>query len=522
MMLGLAACDGDPVNEEQSAEFRPTTILDAVLVGDRPAVEEFIARGANVNSTELDGTSLLMRAIHGRFPEIAKSLVNAGASVSAANRYGVSPLYLAARGADAATMRALLGAGADANTSLPEGETVLMTAARAGNADVVRMLLTGSSGVGISAFTEPTATTGAASGYGANAVATPGPANRADPNAKEGWYGQTALMWAAAEGHSDVVRLLIAAGANVDERSRLIDAPESSYERLDGDFVYPKTPTGGLTALHFAARAGASDAVRTLIEGGATLDPVDAEGMSAVLLAALNGRFDVACVLLEAGADPNVADIYGRTVVFAATDVHSRDAAPRPAAPSTTTQFTAVDIVALALGNGADPNAALVDRPPSDSDEREPNPILDQGATAFFRAAMSGDLEIMHLLLEAGANPLVSTADNTTPVMAAAGVGWRGSVSRGRESDALEALELLLARGGDVTAANHLGDTALHGATLRGSTAIIELLVDHGADVNAKNGKGQTPLDIAMGVPAERIPYNEATASLLRRLTQTG
>jgi uncharacterized protein len=522
-MLGLAACGSDPasVEVEESEEFRPTTILDAVLVGDRQAVERFIAGGANVNATELDGTSLLMRAIHGRFPEIAKLLINAGASVSAANRYGVSPLYLAARGTDAATIRALLAAGADANTSLPEGETVLMTAAKAGDAEVVRMLLTGSSGIALGAFTEPTAAAGTASGYGAAAAATPEPANRADPNAKDGWYGQTALMWAAAEGHTNVVRLLLAAGASVDERSRLVDAPESSYERLEGDFAYPKTPKGGLTALHFAARAGAPDTVRTLIEGGADLDTVDAEGATAVLLAALDGRFDVTRLLLEAGADPRIADLYGRTVLFAAADAHTRDAAPRAASPLTS-QATAVDVVVLALRNGADPNAALVDKPPSDSDEREQNPILDRGATPLFRAALSGDLEIMRLLLDAGANPLAPTEGNTTPLMAAAGVGWHESISRGREADAIEALELLLARGGDVNAENHTGDTALHGATLRGSTAIIQFLVDHGARVDTKNDKDQTPLDIAMGVPAERIPYNEATASLLRRLTQTG
>jgi ankyrin repeat protein len=67
-----------------------------------------------------------------------------------------------------------------------------------------------------------------------------------------------------------------------------------------------------------------------------------------------------------------------------------------------------------------------------------------------------------------------------------------------------------------------MGDTALHGATLRGSTALIQFLVDRGANVHAKNAKAQTPLDIASGVPDERIPYNEATAALLRRLSQRG
>jgi ankyrin repeat protein len=534
VLLGLAGCGADPTSVEQSAQFQPSTILDAVLVGDQSAVEQFVARGADVNSAEADGTSLLMRAIHGRFPEIAKTLIDAGANVSAANRYGVNPLYLAARGSDAASTRELLAAGADANTSLPEGETVLMTAAKAGSADIVRMLLAGRSGIAPPAFRDSTGAP--TSGYGAAAVIGAGPENRADPNAKEGWYGQTALMWAAAEGNADIVQLLIAAGAKVAEHSRLIDAPESSYERLEGDFVYPKSPQGRLTALHFAARAGALDVVPALIEGGADLDAVDAGGTSPLLLAALNGRFDVARVLLDAGANPNIADDYGRTVLFAAADLDMRAVQLRPtAAPAG--ERAALDVVALALAKGADPNVPLTDRPPSDDDGPEIDPLLHKGATPLFRAALSGGVEIMSLLLEAGADPLAATDardpvviggverpanGGTTPLMAAAGVGWRESTGRGSEADAIAALQLLLDRGADVNAANQMGDTALHGATLRGSTAIIQFLVDHGADVNARNGRGKTALDIAVGLPSERVPYNEAAATLLRRLTPTG
>lgn len=539
-LLALAACSGTEGANPQTSEpqFRPTTLLDTVLIGDRAGVEQFIMLGANVNATEVDGTTPLMRAIHGGFPEIAKTLINAGANVSATNRYGVSALYLAARATDSATTRELLAAGADPNTALPEGETALMTAAKAGDIAIVRALLTGHSGsVALAPLAEAADTGGAPSGYGAAAVVPSSPRNRANPNAKEGWYGQTALMWAAVEGHADIVRLLIAAGANVDEQSRLIDTPESSYERLEGDFVYPRTPKGRLTALHLAARAGELQTVQVLVESGAGLDAFDAEGTTALIVATLNDHLDVTRALLEAGADPNVADTYGRTLLFAAVDDNFVDASSRTAEP-TGSKPTPVDIVKLALAKGADPNRALAEAPPTDVEQTdEQNPILDKGATPFFRAALSGDLEIMNLLLDAGAEPLVTTDardpieidgverpsnGKTTTLMAAAGVGWRESISRGREADAIKALELLLDRGADVNVANQAGDTALHGATLRGSTAIIQFLVDHGANVRAKNGKGQTPLDIAMGVPDDRIPYNEATAALLRRLSQKG
>ena len=472
LLLGLAGCSGGDQGTVggDTAEFRPATILEAVLVGDRAAVEQFIARSANVDETETDGTTLLMRATHGGFPDIAARLIAAGANVSAANSYGVTALYLAARGTDSATTQALLAAGADANTSLPGGETVLMTAAKTGDTEIVRALLAGGM--------DAAGARAQSSGYSAAALA-PGPTHRADPNAKENWYGQTALMWAAAEGHADVVALLIEAGANV--------------------------------------------------------DAVDEKGANALILATLNGHLGIAGLLLEAGAAPNIADTYGRTVLFVATDLNTTAANPRPA-PPITGDFTPVDIVKLALAKGANPDAPLGKELPNDFTlDGEHDPILNKGATAFLRAAMSGDLEIMQILLDAGADPLAATAEReavtiggierlshgkTTALMAAAGVGWRESVSRGREADAIKAIELLLDRGADINAANQSGDTALHGATLRGSTAIIQYLVDHGANVRAKNRKGQTPLDIAMGVPEDRIPYNEATAALLRSLAR--
>ena len=325
-LLALAACrGGDPANVVQTdTEFHPTTILDAVLVGNRAAVEQFVARGANVNATEADGTTLLMRAIHGSFPEIAKALIASGADVSARNSYGVSPLYLASRGGDLGTVRELLAAGADANTALPEGEPVLMTAAKAGNVGIVRVLLAGVRGSTQFVPAPDGGDASATTGYGSTwIVSTAGAENRADPNSKEGLYGQTALMWAAAEGHADVVQALIDAGAD--------------------------------------------------------LGTVDEQGSNAVMMAA---------------------------------------------------------------------------------------------------------------------------------------------IGRGPDLGVIAVLQLLLDGGIDVNAVNWLGDTALHRATLRGSTAVVQFLVDHGADVHARDGNGRIPLDIALGVPEEQIPYNDATATLLQRLTQ--
>jgi ankyrin repeat protein len=499
--------------------YRPGNLLEAVLLGDRPAVDRFLAAGADVDATEADGTTPLMRAVHGGFPEITFKLIAVGADVSRANRYGVTALYLAARGGDAAATRALLAAGADADTALPEGETALMTAAKAGNAAVVRTLLTGGTEfLSLSALADdsPVTVTQPSSGYG-SLTNPPLPTNRANVNAREGWYGQTALMWAAAEGYADVVRLLLESGARIDARSREIDKPESYAEWQQGS-AYPTVPRGRLTALHFAAREGQFDALQALVDGGANLDAVDAEGKTAVVYATLNDHLDVAALLLESGAAANAADAYGRAPLLAAVHLNTLNANARPAGRAANAP-SPVDIVKLALANGADPNAALRRDVPGDPAQGIAHPLLDAGTTPFLRAAMSSDLETMNLLLAAGADPLATTSAGTTSLMAAAGVGGREPISRGRGVDAIQALELLLAQGVDINATNQTGNTALHGAALRGSTAIIQFLVDHGANALVKNAKGQTPLDIAVGVPDDRIPYNESAASLLRRLT---
>ncbi|MEO8465949.1 MAG: ankyrin repeat domain-containing protein [Gammaproteobacteria bacterium] len=253
--FGLAACSREEPAPATAGDYQPASLLQAVLLGNRSAVDEFIALGADVNAAEDDGTTPLMRAVHGHFTDIAKRLIASGADVTLRNRYGVTALYLAARGGDAAMTRELLVAGLDADTALPGGETALMTAARSGHTDVVGVLLTGNNGVesladlaGRSAASERSGYAAESAGYGDTERRVPR-RNRADVNARERRYGDTALMWAAVAGYVDVVRLLIEAGADV--------------------------------------RA------------------VDDEGMTALQLARANGHTEVASALLAAGANPN-------------------------------------------------------------------------------------------------------------------------------------------------------------------------------------------------------------------------
>lgn len=534
--VGLfAGCSEEAV--EPQATFDPNAVIDltddsggmsvlaAVRSGRAESVREALASGAEVNAASADGTTPLIEAAGTRHPEIVELLLESGAAVDAVNRYGMTALHLAARGADARAVTALLSAGADPAIAMAEGETALMAAAKSGNPEVVAALLTGGQ-------------TAASGEYGSGTVVL----NAADPNRKESWYGQTALMLASAGNHSETMRLLIDAGADIDAESSRIDAPQIEPDRRQGGFVYARIPEGRLTALHFAAREGHLEAAQTLIDAGANLDAMDNYETTPVIMAVLNGHLGVAAALLEAGADTNLQDRYGRTPLFAATDLNTIDVNPRPA-PPITGNYRPVDIVRLALEHGAEVDLAISDEglPQWVAQGGSHNPMLYDGATAFFRAAMSGDIEIMNILLEAGADPHATTGEQpcrdeepeycelpsymgpegqVTPFMAAAGVGWRLDISRGRESDAIEALQMLMDLGADINQANQNGNTALHGATMRQSTAIIEFLVANGADVHAQNEKGWTPLDIALGQPDFAILENPQVAAVLRRLIE--
>lgn len=504
LSLALAAATATAQVGESGA-----SVMGAVKAHDVAGVGALLKKGANVNAPDVDGTTPLMMAVHERDAAMIQALLQGGADVGATNRYGATALHTAARNGDAKSATLLLNAGANPATTLPEGETVLMAAARTGNVELINALLAGGNKVG--------------------------DMNKADPNYKEGWKGQTALMWAAAEGHAAAVDALIAGGANPNEFSAEIIVPEVNPDRRAGGFVYPKIPKGRMTALHFAARNGHVNAAVALVKGKADLNAVDADGTNALILATLNGHPDVAYALLEAGADPKIADKYGRTVLFNAVDMNTLDANSRPA-PVVTGEKTYVDVIKLAIAKGADVNATLKSTLPIwVAQGGNHNGILREGSTAFLRASMSADLPVMNILLAAGADPKLATAPDdrpagrrlgensgkTTPLMAAGGVGWREDISRGRVPDAIEAIKLLVAKGGNINEANQGGDTPLTGAAMRGEPALVEYLLSIGADPKHKNARGLTALDIANGNSDYSILPNPLVAEVLKKHTPT-
>jgi ankyrin repeat protein len=412
--------------------------------------------------------------------------LRAGANAKATIRYGVTPLSEAATYGSAALVEALLNAGADVNTLTTErGETVLMTASRASNVDAVKVLLE----------------------------------HGADANVKESFRGQTSLMWAAAENHPEVVRLLLVHGADPKVRSSHRD---TTPPKLMADTPAAPISKGGLTALVFAARQGSIESANVLIEAGADINQGDADGNNPLLIAILNNHDELAQMLIDKGADVDAVNKDGRSPLFAAVDAHDVDWSDRPLVKETD-KVSSLDVIKSLIDHKANVNAQLtavsiIKKAAQDNADR----TLSVGATPFMRAARSGDVEVMHLLVDHGADPKLANKDGTTALIVASGAGYTDA-NRGTEPQALEAVKLCVSLGLDVTAATDKGETALHGAARRGANTIIQYLAENGGKINAANKTGLTAYDLAMGKggPAGRQPPKEVTAALIQKLGGT-
>ena len=309
----------------------------------------------------------------------------------------------------------------------------------------------------------------------------------ADPNAREGWRGQTALMWAAAENNIAAAQALLDGGANVHARS-------------DGEF----------SPLLFAVRAGYIDMARALLEAGASPEETLLDGTSALVLATTNAHYELGAVLLDAGADPN-ADDQGWTALHEVKWTRRPNLGYNNPAPITTGAMTDLEFVRLLAAHGADLDARMTKEPRN----RYRNVLNRIGSTPFLLAAKAADVKLMRLMVELGADPLLPNEDGTTPLMVAAGVGiWSVGESPGTNEEALQAVRYALEVGGDVTMVDDYRETALHGAIIRGSEPLVRFLLDHGAAIDAVNFRGWTPLRMAKGVfysnSIKRWPEGEA------------
>lgn len=520
LLSTLVACGMQLHAQPLSLPLPETTqgspLAEAARRGDVASVQNLLRQKVDVNGWDAGGTAALHWAVHLGDQALVELLLDAGADINAANRYGQAPIHIAVQQHDAAMVKRLLAAGADKEKVDGAGETALLTAARLGDAAIVDELLAAGAAI----------------------------------EARDLDYGQTPLMLAVRQEHKSVVQRLLQAGADVNAQSyagelqKLVfpsDVPVGTSQGVginrsglpDRGMRYPIT--GTKTPLLFATRQGNLELTRMLVEAGGDIEQADVNGITPLINAILNhsvvninrtGKSDhlkIALYLVEQGANVNAMDWYGQTPLWAAVDIRNLEFA----VTETTNRVDreeAYKLIEALLAKGAEPNPRIKEFPP----ERRFiagtgfNGWVDMtGQTPFLRAAIAGDLRVLHLLLEHGADPNLGTVGGTTPLMVAAGVSWAVAETYDEGPAALlETVKLMHSLGNDINAVNSMGLRAIHGAANRGSNDIIEYLAENGALLDVTDNEGRTPIDWAEGVlTGARAPTRKPdTIALLQQL----
>lgn len=446
-------------------------------------------------------SSALLENIQSGNQASALELIKSGADVNAAEKNGTTALHWAVHKGDLTLVKKLIKAGANVDAKNSYGASPVSEAALLGDYDIMSRLL--------KAGADPEA----ANADGQTALMIIARSNNvktaklllkrgADVNAREKWRNQNAVIFAAAQSQPEMLELLIKAGgdpnsrAMANERDRQITAERRFQWRA----------AGALTALIYAAREGCLECARTLIDAGADIDQGNAEGVTPLTTAIINLHFDTAKYLIEAGANVNKWSLRGENPLYSAVDVHTLPHGGYPDRPSIG-KTAGIEIIQLLLEAGANPNLQLKLQPTYRhlKDDRGADRMLSIGATPLLRAAKATDVPAMELLLKHGANPNLPNREGITPTMAAAGLGSSSIDTRGNYTtpfvaeNSQKALAVMLANGGEIDGRDNFGRTPLHGAAGWGWNEAVTYLASQGADLEAAANGGLTPLDFASG-----------------------
>jgi uncharacterized protein len=492
----------------------PKDLATAVQAGASKQALEMIRNGADVNQVQGDGSTPLIWAVNRQDYDVAQALLEKKANPNAVNDFGAMPLTEAARLNDDRLVKMLLEAGAKVDSANPDDESAMMIAARNGNLQMTETLINA----------------------GANV------------NRVEKFHNQTALIYAAAGGHADIVKVLLSKDADVRPRALYTDWPSQVTSE-------PRTQyraVGGLTALMYAIRGGCYSCVEQLVAAGANINFPTPEGITPLMLALDNEHNEIARFLLDKGAYPDVWDWWGRTPLWIAVDRkvppggpvaggfgggrggggqggagfaaggpgrggpgRGRGGAPAERDPNAPPPVPSMEIINRLLAAGANVNPEMnFHRPNAPNRGRFADNQVSTRTTPLFRAVQLNDVDVVQVLLDHGADPNINTM-GYTPFGLVAGNGPNGR-GGGQTTNPL-LMDLLAKHGADVNArikgtlsySFHIGygnqndgvnskegTTALHEAARSGNLDLVKHLIDLAADPNLKDGEGLKPADV--------------------------
>ena len=463
----------------------------AVYYENAAIAKRILDAGANPDATNREGITPLILAVQNGNASITGLLLDYGAVVNKPMSNGETPLMMAARTGDLATLQVLLDNGADIDAvENLRGTNALMWAAANRNADAVRLLLAnGAQIAATSGTTRP----------GRNPYLAPTARDRIREAFDNRGFGRIS---------DDAVD--VNDGSPRSREEVLARIPENLLEDFVREQENPVTPPprkqwGGLAALHFAVRENDLESVKVLVEAGADVNQISEYGWSPLLTATQNRFYQIGMYLLENGADPNIANEGGWNPLYIATDNRNIEGGDYPTRKP---DMDHLDYIRALLAAGADPNLRM-----NSSTETRTifthQWLREEGATPFLRAAQSSDLDLMKLLLEYGADPNIKTTDGVTPLMVASGIAWvQGVTFEWSEEANLETIRMLLELGNQVNDQDiEDGRTALMGAAHKGRTEVARMLVDAGADPGIHDYGSRDSLHRLLGATWQAIDY---------------
>jgi len=454
--------------------------------------EMLLQAGANPLAADVYGCNVMHQAASDGKTDIVHLLSAHRQLLDSKAIYGQTPLMLAAQEGHLQVCEILLKAGADILAKDVDGRNAMHFAARTGKHEIIPVLFIHKSLIDLKDKNGSTPFMYAAQGgslaaceallkAGANPLLT----NK---------YLFSAMHWAAKEGKTTIVRLLLAYPELIDKEDYKGNTPLmcaaygghlEAFELLLTAGADPRaTNDDGHTVMHWAVYKGKESIIRSLLAYPELIDKYDTDGNTPLMLAADQGQLETCRILLKEGADPTAINEEGESALFFAAGSGNDE------------------IVKLLLDN--DPLNFLFEN-------------KNNYAPALMFAAHRGHLRVCQVLLKAEADPLKTNSEGLNTIHIAVRGGKieivrlffdreliASKTKNGSTSLMLAAqeghqdiFEALLKEGADPLATNEDGWSTMHWAAVAGKVKIVQMLRVHKQLIDLRDKRDVTPLILA-------------------------